>query len=85
VYRQRQLDDEDLDSGDDIGRSDRIQREANEAEPETVTDDYNVIDVDFPRHPIPELSDGEVFIRSSSIFTMLTIRIELPPQSPSIR
>jgi RNA polymerase-associated protein LEO1 len=62
LHSRRQLDDEDLDSGDDLERSDRIQREAQEAEPETVTDDYNVIDVDFPRHPIPEPSDGEVLL-----------------------
>ncbi|KAE9972350.1 hypothetical protein BLS_004060 [Venturia inaequalis] len=58
---QRDLDDEDLDSGDDLGRSDRIQREANEPQPVVVEDNYNVIDVDFPRHPIPQPSDGEVY------------------------
>lgn len=62
------MDDEDLDSGDDIDRSDRIQHETKEVEPETVTENYNVMDVDFPRHPIPEPSDGEVHSFEAHVF-----------------
>lgn len=55
--RPRLLDDEELDSGDDLDRVDRAP-EVEEPAPEGQT--MNVIDVDLPRVPIPQGSDGEV-------------------------
>ncbi|KAF2745400.1 hypothetical protein M011DRAFT_426994 [Sporormia fimetaria CBS 119925] len=56
----RKLDDADLDSGDDEGRTDRVphtQHAAEEAEEQTQT----LMDADIARHPIPEPSDGELY------------------------
>jgi RNA polymerase-associated protein LEO1 len=57
--RQRKLDDEDLDSGDDEGRADRAA-----AAPEVMVEDqtYNFMDADLARHAIPEPSDGELYL-----------------------
>jgi RNA polymerase-associated protein LEO1 len=56
----RQLDDEDLDSGDDEGRNDRVatQEAADEAEEKT----FSFMDADIARHPVPEPSDGELYL-----------------------
>jgi RNA polymerase-associated protein LEO1 len=58
--RQRKLDDEDLDSGDDEGRADRAAAapEVNEVEDQT----YNFMDADLARHAVPEPSDGELYL-----------------------
>jgi RNA polymerase-associated protein LEO1 len=53
----RRLDDEDLDSGDDLDRTDRL---ADELEEEYVTQEKLTMDLELPRQPIPEPSDGEV-------------------------
>lgn len=59
----RQLSDEELDSGDDEGRTDRVGDEGGvqydeEAEQQT----FNFMDADIARHPIPEPSDGELYL-----------------------
>jgi hypothetical protein len=99
--RRRQLDDDELDSGDDEGRNDRAaQHEDDEVEDE----DFTMLPVDMPRHPQPEPSDGEVryslhctsswhlfillplVLRSFIHLAMvLTIPTGLPPQSPTLR
>nr|POE47410.1 another transcription unit protein [Quercus suber] len=56
--RARQLDDEELDSGDDEGRADRLPAEA---QPEYVEEENIVMDLEFPRQPLPEPSDGELY------------------------
>lgn len=57
----RQLDDEELDSGDDEDRLDRIGDEPEE-EQEVMTMEKAVMDLEIPRQPGPEPSDGEVCI-----------------------
>ncbi|OAK98980.1 hypothetical protein IQ06DRAFT_295291 [Phaeosphaeriaceae sp. SRC1lsM3a] len=58
---ERKLDDEDLDSGDDEGRADRVRApEAFEEEAEQHT--FAVMDADIARHAIPEPSDGELYL-----------------------
>lgn len=57
IRTRRLLNDEELDSGDDEGRADRVASEA-PAEMETRED---VVEYpDFGRQPLPEPSDGEV-------------------------
>ncbi|KAI9713861.1 MAG: hypothetical protein M1820_000591 [Bogoriella megaspora] len=59
----RQLDDEELDSGDDLDRGDRIVYEAEEDYPGDVEQsNYKYMTSEIPRHPIPEPSDGELYM-----------------------
>jgi RNA polymerase-associated protein LEO1 len=61
LYRERKLDDEELDSGDDENRADRVRApEAVEEESEQHT--FAVMDADIARHAIPEPSDGELYL-----------------------
>ena len=55
--KSRQLDDEEHDSGDDFGRTDRL---GDEPEEEYITQEKVTMDLELPRQPIPEPSDGEV-------------------------
>lgn len=57
--RRRQLDDEELDSGDDMDRLDRVEDEP-EPETEYVAQEKITMDLEYPRLPGPEPSDGEV-------------------------
>ncbi|KAF1994606.1 hypothetical protein P154DRAFT_526948 [Amniculicola lignicola CBS 123094] len=59
--KQRQLDDEELDSGDDEGRGDRAAA-SQSAEPAQENMEYNFLDADIARHPVPEPSDGELYL-----------------------
>ena len=57
----RRLDDEELDSGDDVDRTDRFGDEAEEEEERQYVQQERVtMDLELPRQPIPEPSDGEV-------------------------
>jgi RNA polymerase-associated protein LEO1 len=57
--RQRRLDDEELDSGDDEGRADRAGATQDmPAEDQT----YDFMDADIARHAVPEPSDGELYL-----------------------
>ncbi|KAK8196521.1 hypothetical protein M8818_006686 [Zalaria obscura] len=55
---KRQLDDEELDSGDDEGRHDRMASEDAQQDMEDRQETFMY--VDFGRQPLPEPSDGEV-------------------------
>ena len=57
MYSIRQLDDDELDSGDDMDRTDRI---ADEPEQEYRTEEKVTMDLEIPRQAVPEPSDGEV-------------------------
>lgn len=59
----RQLDDAELDSGDDEGRTDRVVEDdaVQFEEQEMLT-----MDMQLPRQPAPEPSDGEVRCRSTT-------------------
>lgn len=59
----RQLDDAELESGDDDGRNDRMQVDDSEKEEEDVLKrELNIRETSFGRHSIPRGSDGEVSI-----------------------
>ncbi|KIW06745.1 uncharacterized protein PV09_02438 [Verruconis gallopava] len=63
--QRRQLDDEELDSGDDEGRYDRAPADEDEndgGDVEQVMQDVNIMEVDLARHPVPEPSDGEGYL-----------------------
>ena len=55
---RRNLDDSELDSGDDEGRRDRSVRADGEGEQDE--ESATIQDVQLGRHPVPEGSDGEV-------------------------
>lgn len=57
----RKLDDEELDSGDDEGRTDRLH-ETQDAVEEVEEKMFNYLDADIARHAIPEPSDGEMYL-----------------------
>ncbi|KAL5454317.1 hypothetical protein PMIN06_005018 [Paraphaeosphaeria minitans] len=57
---QRKLDDEDLDSGDDEERNDLTERDTPDAE--TQNQNFTFEDAEIARHPVPEPSDGEVYL-----------------------
>lgn len=63
--KRRKLDDEELDSGDDEGRRDRLEDGdmdgyVNDEEEQGEMRSQNVADIRLARHPIPCPSDGEV-------------------------
>ncbi|KAI4245420.1 MAG: hypothetical protein L6R40_002480 [Gallowayella cf. fulva] len=60
--KRRKLDDEDLDSGDDDGRHDRLENGYGEDEEQGEPHEENVADVRLPRHAIPRPSDGELYL-----------------------
>jgi RNA polymerase-associated protein LEO1 len=54
----RELDDEELDSGDDEGRADRAHDDGDATQYEEL--ERLAMDVEFQRQPVPEPTDGEV-------------------------
>ena len=68
----RQLDDEELDSGDDEGRHDREAQYGEEAEDQVV--EQSTMELEFGKHGIPEPSDGEVCLS----------QVELLPRSSKL-
>ena len=58
ICHRRTLDDDELDSGDDLEREDRVAPEA--PAQEFVTEEKTTMDLEYPRLPGPEPSDGEV-------------------------
>ncbi|KAL8714278.1 MAG: hypothetical protein Q9225_006608 [Loekoesia sp. 1 TL-2023] len=65
--KRRKLDDEELDSGDDEGRRDRLEDGdmdgyGNDEEEQGEVRSQNVADIRLPRHPIPCPSDGELYL-----------------------
>lgn len=65
--KRRKLDDEELDSGDDVDRNDRLEddgmdRYGNEEEDQREIRSQNVAGIRIPRHPVPSPSDGELYL-----------------------
>ncbi|KAI4144649.1 MAG: hypothetical protein L6R39_004095 [Caloplaca ligustica] len=64
--KDRKLDDQDLDSGDDEGRRDRlddgVDGYGDDEDEQGETRSMNVADVRLGRHPIPRPSDGELYL-----------------------
>ncbi|KAI9738711.1 MAG: hypothetical protein M1834_008216 [Cirrosporium novae-zelandiae] len=58
----RQLDDEDLDSGDDEGRNDRQPATQDEMDDDGEGRSVNVMDAQINRHAVPQPSDGELYL-----------------------
>ena len=71
IHSSRQLDDAELDSGDDEGRDDRAQQDDEEQQQQFEDHEMLSMDVEVARQPVPEPSDGEVGVlnRSSSDHT----------------
>src|SRR5262245_47920882 len=63
LRKRRHLDDEDLDSGDDEGRADRLQ-DGEEDAPRYTQKEINIVECDLPRTAKPQPSDGEVRVPS---------------------
>ncbi|KAK5702340.1 hypothetical protein LTR17_022414 [Elasticomyces elasticus] len=59
---KRQLSDADLDSGDDADRTDRIAAEPATQEIEYETHELNTMSMSMARQPVPEPSDGEMYL-----------------------
>ncbi|OQO12019.1 hypothetical protein B0A48_02658 [Cryoendolithus antarcticus] len=63
LAKPRELDDKELDSGDDEGRKDRAVDDVQEdVEEEEAADPVTSLDVEMPRQVGPEPSDGEMYI-----------------------
>ncbi|KAF4556899.1 Leo1-like protein [Elsinoe fawcettii] len=82
--KQRQLDDEELDSGDDMERNDRAASGTPAAQPEEPKEEL-VQYSEFGRQPEPEPSDGEMYLLKVPKFlsiepTMFDIPSFTPPQ-----
>lgn len=62
--KRRKLNDTDLDSGDDEGRHDRGKDNNNGYTNEQETYDRlaNILDISIGRHPVPQPSDGELYL-----------------------
>ena len=59
--KRRTLDDEELDSGDDEGRDDRMEEDGNEDMDKMVEEEeFNYMDAELIRHAVPCPSDNEV-------------------------
>jgi hypothetical protein len=56
----RKLDDAELDSGDDEGRTDRVR--APEAVEDVEQQTFAYMDADLARHPVPEPTDNELYL-----------------------
>jgi len=72
--KKRKLDDEDLDSGDDEGRHDRMDEDMDGYGAEEIETQHSVsmADIEIGRHPIPHDADGEVWTRTSHSYFDLT-------------
>ena len=62
MHRRRQLDDEELDSGDDLDSTDRVGDEPEQGEQEFTTQEKMTMELEISRQPIPEPSDGEMYL-----------------------
>ncbi|KAK3070624.1 hypothetical protein LTR53_010138 [Teratosphaeriaceae sp. CCFEE 6253] len=75
----RQLDDEELDSGDDISRTDRVGDDAAPAmqtqEQDVEPSQSLVSDIALPRQPLPEPSDGEMYLLKMPNFMAVEPRV----------
>ena len=62
--KRRKLNNAELDSGDDEGRLNGVKDNSNVQGKEQETYDRlaNILDISIGRHPIPQPSDGEVWI-----------------------
>lgn len=70
--RTRQLDDDELDEDDDVERTERVLREAEQdADQEYIAQERITMDLEIPRQPIPEPSDGEVCVKKDQYATAL--------------
>ena len=61
-HSKRQLDDEELDSGDDMDRADRAPEETQTQEIEYETQERTTMAMEMARQPVPEPSDGEMYL-----------------------
>ena len=84
---QRTLNDQELDSGDDIDRDDRVPDDVQEDQDEPEPDvELNREGAPIATHPIPMGDDKEVYKNSKLLHPMVTDshKIALHPQSPKV-
>ena len=62
MHRRRQLDDEELDSSDDLDSTDRVGDEPEQGAQEFTTQEKMTMELEISRQPIPEPSDGEMYL-----------------------
>lgn len=63
--KERALSDEDLDSGDDENRNDRVPEHVDASQQVGPEDrEARVMDATFPRHVVPKPTDGEACLKS---------------------
>lgn len=60
--KKRQLQDDELDSGDDEDRDDRMVEDEEAQQATAETQEFTAQDFDLGRHPIPQPSDGELYL-----------------------
>ena len=74
VEKTRELDDDELDSGDDEGRQDRLPDDGHDEDIDYNTGrEANIQESIIYRHPLPKPVDGEVSFFSAGSSTMLTL------------
>lgn len=61
LRRPRELDDAELDSGDDMDRNDRAPEQEDAPTQQFEEQTINTMDIEITRQPLPEPSDGEVW------------------------
>lgn len=70
----RQLDDAELDSGDDMDRTDRAPEQDDAPTQQFEEQTINTMDMEITRQPLPEPSDGEVWLSfPDPVYHRLTI------------
>lgn len=80
----RQLDDAELDSGDDEGREDRAQHQGDDEEQhQQQFEDHEILsmDVEVARQPVPEPSDGEVSYSCCDAIAFTLTNVDVPIES----
>lgn len=84
MHSPRQLDDAELDSGDDEGRDDRAQQDDEEQQQQFEDHEMLSMDVEVARQPVPEPSDGEVGILNHSSLYLILTKSDVPSQGARI-
>jgi len=81
--QKRRLDDEDLDSGDDEGRQDRMDEDMDGYGEEVETQhSVTMADIELGRHPIPHGNDNEVWTRHIALLPGTNTAADISAQVP---
>lgn len=81
--QKRRLDDDDLDSGDDEGRQDRMDEDMDGYGEEVETQhSVTMADIELGRHPIPHDNNYEVWARNFTLLSEINVAVDIPAQVP---